>query len=112
MTRRTGRVAVKEEHYRMIKHGVWRAVPKEQVPANANVMASTWAMKKNSHGTYHTRMNMWMYDQINGRHYGSRSISSYVTNEATIHIILVLLIVFWMDCRNSKCPRGIFVRKN
>jgi hypothetical protein len=43
--------AVFEEHERMVKNQVWRAVPKKYVPKNAKVMTSTWAMKKKSNGT-------------------------------------------------------------
>jgi hypothetical protein len=44
--------AVFEEHDRMVKFQVWRAVPKKDVPRNTRVMSSTWAMKKKSNGTY------------------------------------------------------------
>jgi hypothetical protein len=37
-----------EEHERMVKIQVWRAVPKKDVPKNTKVMTSIWAMKKKS----------------------------------------------------------------
>jgi hypothetical protein len=42
--------AVFEEHDRMVKNQVWIAVPKKDVPRNAKVMASAWAMKKSQIG--------------------------------------------------------------
>jgi hypothetical protein len=38
--------SVFEEHERMVKSQVWTAVPKKDVPNNAKVMSSIWAMKK------------------------------------------------------------------
>jgi hypothetical protein len=49
--------AVFEEHERMVKNQVWIAVPTKDVPKNAKVMSSIWAMKKKSNGTYRARLN-------------------------------------------------------
>jgi hypothetical protein len=86
--------AVFEEHERIVKNQVWRAVPKKDVPTNAKVMSSTWAMKKKSNGTYRSRLNARGYEQVDGIHYDSSNISSPVTNDATIRIIMVLMIIF------------------
>jgi hypothetical protein len=86
--------AVFEEHERMVNNKVWRAVPKNYVPKNAKVMYSTWAMKKNSNGTYCARLNARGYKQVDGIHYDTSNISSPVTNDATIRIIMVLMIIF------------------
>jgi hypothetical protein len=66
--------AVFEEHERMVKNQVWRAVPKTDVPRNAKVMSSTWAMKKKSNGTYQARLNARGYEQVDGIHYDSSNI--------------------------------------
>jgi hypothetical protein len=86
--------AVFEEHEIMVKNQVWRAVPKKDVPRNAEVMSSTWAMKKKSNGTYRARLNARGYEQVDGIHYDSSNISSPVTNDTTIRIIMVLMIIF------------------
>jgi hypothetical protein len=86
--------AVFEEHERMVKYQVWRAVPKKDVPKNAKVMSSTWAMKKKSNGTYCDRLNARDCEQVDGIHYDSSNISSPVRNDATIRIIMVLMIIF------------------
>jgi hypothetical protein len=68
-------------------------VPKQDVPKNAKVMSSTWAIKKKSNGTYRARLNASGYEQVDGIHYDSSNISSPVTNDATIRIIMVLMII-------------------
>jgi hypothetical protein len=83
-----------EEHERMVKKQAWRALPKKDVPKNVKAMSYTWAMKKKSNGTYRTRLNARGYEQVNGIHYDSSNISSPVINDATIRIIMVLMIIF------------------
>jgi hypothetical protein len=83
-----------EEHKRMVKNQVWRAVPKKDVTKNAKVMTSTWAMKKKSNGTYRAILNARVYEHVDGIHYDSSNISSPVINDATSRIILVLMIIF------------------
>jgi hypothetical protein len=62
-------VAVEEEHERMIKNKVWKAVPKTSVPKEATILTSTWAMKKKASGVYHARLNARGYEQIDGEHF-------------------------------------------
>jgi hypothetical protein len=82
----------------MVKNQVWRAVPSKDVTRNAKVMSSTWAMKKKSNGTYRARFNARGYEQVDGIHYDSSNISSHVRNDATIRIIMVLMIIFkWSE---------------
>jgi hypothetical protein len=78
----------------MVKNQVWRAVPKKDVPKDIKFMSSTWAMNKKSNGTYRARLNARGYEQVDGIHYDSSNISSPVTNDATIRIIMVLMIIF------------------
>jgi hypothetical protein len=39
------KMAVEEEHNRMVDNEVWTPVPKSEVPVGAKVLTSTWAMK-------------------------------------------------------------------
>ena len=48
--------SVSKEHQRMEDNGVFEAVPNSQVPANADVIDSTWAMKKKASGVYCARL--------------------------------------------------------
>jgi hypothetical protein len=86
--------SVFEKHDRMAKNQVWRAVPKNDIPKHAKIISSIWAMKKNSNGTYRARLNARGCELIDGHHYDSSSISSPVTNDATIRITVVLMIIF------------------
>jgi len=83
-------LAVKEEHERMMAMNVWKAVPKDEVPKDAKVITTTWAMKKKANGRSRARVNARGFLHVDGEHYNSDNISSPVTNEATIRVVLVL----------------------
>ena len=85
--------AVKEEHDRFVKYEVFKPVLIEKVPKDAKVLTTTWAMKKKSNGVYCARLNMCGYEQEEGEHYKEDSISSLVTNDTTIRICLVIMIM-------------------
>jgi hypothetical protein len=86
--------AVFEEHERMVKISVWLAVPRTEVPTGGKIMSSTLAMKKKSNGRYRARLNARGCGQVDGVHYDSTSISSHITNDATVRIVLVLSLIF------------------
>jgi hypothetical protein len=50
-------------------------------------------MKKKSNGTLHGQMNARGFKQVERQHYDSTTISSLVTNSATIRIVLKLMIM-------------------
>ena len=50
-------------------------------------------MKKKSNGAYRARLNGRGYEQIDGEHYDGTSIASPVTNDATIRITMVLMLL-------------------
>jgi hypothetical protein len=90
--------AVFEEHDRMVKRQVWRTELKKDVPKGAKILTSTWAMKKKVNGIYRARLNAIGYEQVDGQHFDSTNISSPVTNDATIRIVMILTIIFgWTD---------------
>ena len=41
----------------MIAMNVWKAVPKDEVPKDAKVITTTWAMKKKANGRFRARVN-------------------------------------------------------
>ena len=45
--------SINKEHDRMIKNKVWTVIKKKDVPKNADIIDSTWAMKKKVNGQYH-----------------------------------------------------------
>jgi len=79
---------------RMVKMNVWEVVKKNKVPNEAKVINTTWAMKKKADGTSRARGNARGFVQVPGVHYDRDSISTPVTNKATIIVVLVLSIVF------------------
>ena len=85
--------AVNEEHERYVKDEVFKPVKIKDVPKDTKVITTTWSMKKKSNGTYRAHMNMRGYEQKLGEHYNASSISSPVTNDVTISIMLVLMLM-------------------
>ena len=85
--------AVDEEHQRMIKHGVWKAVEQDKIDAKAKVIDSTWAMKKKSNGTYRARLNARGFKQVEGQHFDGSSLAAPVTNDASIRIAFTLMLM-------------------
>ena len=86
-------IAVAKEYERMKKHKVFEAVPKDEMPKDAKVLTSTWAMKQKADGTKRARINARGFEQIPGEHYDETGISSPVVNEASIFIILTLMVM-------------------
>jgi hypothetical protein len=82
----------------MMKHNVFQEVPIYKLSEGANILTSTWAMKKKSNGTFISRMNATGFQQIYGEHYDSTSIASPVANEFAIRCMFVLMLrACWMD---------------
>jgi hypothetical protein len=85
--------AVKEEYERMESHGVFKPIPKNELPPGTKVLTSTWAMKQKANGTKRARVNARGYEQKEGVHYHKDGVSSPVVNEASIFIILTLIVM-------------------
>ena len=69
---------------------------KKDVPADAKVLTSTWAMKLKADGTKRARLNARGYEQVPGEHYDENGISSPVVNEASIFLILIIMLMAGM----------------
>jgi hypothetical protein len=74
------------------------------VPYGAKVLASTWAMKKKVNGTHRARLNARGYEQIDGEHYDEDAKFAPVVSDATIHIILILIVMagWWAELLDVK----------
>jgi hypothetical protein len=95
----------------MAKNKVLRVVPKKDIPKHAKIMSSIWALRKKSNGTYRAILNTLGYDKIDGNHYESIILSPTVTNDATIMIIMVLMIIFkWSE--QLVDVKGVFLYGN
>jgi hypothetical protein len=85
--------AVKEEHQRMLDHHVFKVVRRSQVPKWAKILSSTWSMKKKASGVFRARLVARGFEQKEGEHYFADGVSSPVVNEASIFIILILMVL-------------------
>ena len=85
--------AVEEEYDRFKKNGCFKPVERKYIDPTCTVMTSTWVMKKKASGKYRARLNSRDFEQIEGKHYNPDHVYSPVTNEATIRIVLVLMIM-------------------
>ena len=47
---------VDHEHEWMLKNDVWEVVEKNNIPPGADIIDSTWAMKKKANGEYQARL--------------------------------------------------------
>ena len=90
--------AVDEEYNRMQEHGVFEAVPKSEVPKGSKILSSTWAMKLKANGTKRARINARGYEQVPGEHYNKTGVAAPVVNEATINIVLILIVLGNLYC--------------
>ena len=96
----------------MKKHKVWEAVKQEDVPADAKVLTSTWAMKKKGNSKFGARVNPRRYEQVDGIHYDADLTAAPVVNEITIRMVFVLMVmVGWyaemVDVRGAMMGRSL-----
>ena len=72
---------------------MFKPVNREDVPPGAKFVSTTWAMKKKPSGVHRARMNMRGFEQVDGQHYNSDDTNSPVTNDLSIRIMLVLMLM-------------------
>ncbi len=84
---------VENEYQQMVANKVFEVVLRNDLQVGTKIIDSAWAMKKKSNGTLHGRMNARGFKQIEGQHYDGTTISSPVTNSATIRIVLMFMIM-------------------
>jgi hypothetical protein len=87
------RAAIEEEYNRMEENEVWTPVPKSEVPPDAKVLTSTWAMKKKADGTYRARLNGRGFEQVPGVHYDPKSIAAPVVALTTVRIVFIIMLM-------------------
>ena len=91
----------------MVTNKVFKVVLRKNLPAGTTIIDSVWAMKKKSNGMLHGRMNARGFQQVEGQHYDGTTISSPVTNLATIRIVLMLMIMASMLAHVVGCQGSI-----
>jgi hypothetical protein len=77
----------------MVANKVFEVVLRKYFPAGMKTIDSIWATKKKSNGTLCGQMNARGFKQVKGQHYDGTTISTTVTNSATIRIVLTLMIM-------------------
>jgi hypothetical protein len=77
----------------MLANKVFKVVLQKDLPSGIKLIDSIWAMKKKSNSTLRGCMNATGFKQVEGQHYNGMTISSPVTNSATIRIVLTLMIM-------------------
>ena len=69
------------------------AVDKENVPPETKLVDSIWAYKLKSNGSKRGRLNIRGFKQVDGQSCDSANIQVPVTNNATIRLVLVLILL-------------------
>ena len=77
----------------MLKNNVFEAVDKDSIPSGIKVVDSTWACKLKSSGTKRGRLNARGFKQVDGQSYDSVNIHAPVTNNVTVRLVLVLMLM-------------------
>jgi hypothetical protein len=93
----------------MVKSKVLKTVLKSDLPPGTKIIDRVYAMKK-SNGILHGRINARGFKQIEGQPYDGMTISSFVTNSATIRIVLVLMVMANMIAHVVDI-RGVFMHR-
>ena len=74
------------------------------------VITSTWACKNKSNGTYHSQLDAKGFKQVAGKHFNPTSTAVPVTNDTTIRIVLVLMLLTdWMAIIYDE--KGVFLKR-
>ena len=88
--------AVDRELESFVKHGVYKPVNRKGLPKNAKIVSTTWAMKKKANKKNRARCNMRGFEQQDGEHYDSHSILAPVTNDVTIRLtFIIMMMALW-----------------
>ena len=85
--------SINEEHDRMMKNKVWMVAKKKDVPKNADIIDSTWAMKKKANGQYRACLAARGFKQTHGKSFEYHDISSPVVHDITVRIVLTILLM-------------------
>ncbi|KAL7579260.1 hypothetical protein ACA910_011419 [Epithemia clementina (nom. ined.)] len=89
--------AVDEEYHRMMDNGVFEMVHIKDVPLDADVIDSTWAMKKKASGVYRGWLAGPGFKQHEGKSFDPYDLFAPVVGDITIRVLLVLLLMaMWL----------------
>ena len=83
--------SVDHEHECMLKNDVWEAVDSNKVPPGADIIGSTWAMKKKANSEYWARLAARGFKQTQGKSFIHHDISLPLIHEIMVRIMLMLM---------------------
>ena len=89
---------------------VWELLDKKDLPEGVKIITLTWACRKKSNGTYHSRLNARRFKQIAVKHFNPTSTAAPVTNDTTIRILLVLMLLMNWTARIYDV-KGVFLKE-
>ena len=85
--------AVDKEHDKMERKVVFKETKRKDLPKDAKVCSTTWAMKQKASGDKRARINVRGFEQVDGKHYDEHDKAAPVASEITIRVIVVLMLM-------------------
>jgi hypothetical protein len=82
--------AIRQEYLKFVKFGVFEVIPRGELPSGKKLITCAWAIKLKRNGQRSAHANTRGFEQIDGQHYFSDSISSPVSNPLTVRALLTL----------------------
>ena len=77
----------------MFKNKVFQAFDKESVPSGTNIIDSTCECKLKNNWTKRGRFIVRGFKQVDGQSYDSVNIHASITNNVTVRLVLVLMLM-------------------
>ena len=85
--------AIDVEHDRFVKNNCMQIIMGGDMPEGAKIIDTTWVMKQKASGVFRPRCVAKGFQQKQWIHYDPQNISAPVTNDATIRITFVLMLM-------------------
>ena len=90
--------AVDKEHTKMVDDEVFKAVKIKDLPADAKVLTTAWAMKQKANGAKRARLVARGFQQEDEAHCDLDDIAAPVVNDVTVKIAFaMMLLAAWMN---------------
>ncbi len=84
----------------MVENGIQKVVDAKQIQAKGKQpITSTWTMKKKLECAYRARLVGRRFQQVEGQHYNTMDISSPVTSDTAIQMVLTIMLVASYEAR-------------
>ena len=84
--------AMRLEDANMKKRGVWKVIPRSQVPEGRKILKNRWVFKRKTNGVFRARLVAKGYDQVPGVDF--QYSFAPVIQDTTTRILMVLMALF------------------